>query len=319
MTDFTAAELHAKPATFMGAPHTLDLTGAKAAVLGIPFDCGIHPFRIGSRQGPQAIRHQSQLVRPFNSELADFDPVARLGLVDRGDVRLTPSRIVDAFARIEAACDAIHAAKAIPVTMGGDGSVSLPQLRAAARHHKGLVVLHLDAHTDSYPWAEPEKYNAATQFTHAAEEQVISATRSYHLGIRGTTYTAGVLGHTKSLGYNVVTMRELLARGFDDVLAEIRGAMAGRPVYLCIDMDVFDPACAPGVATPSWGGFSAREGIDFIRRIAALELNVVAVDVNTVSPPHDVAGMTAFLAAYVLYESLVLLCRRLGLDDPAAA
>jgi agmatinase len=314
-----ADELHAPPPTFMGAAHTLDLAGAKAAVLGIPFDCGIHPFRIGARQGPEAIRQQSQLVRPFNSELADFDPVARLRLVDRGDVRLTPSRIIDAFARIEAAAAQIHTAGVIPVTMGGDGSVSLPQLRAAARRHKGLVALHLDAHTDSYPWAEPEKYNAATQFTHAAEEQLLSATRSYHLGIRGTTYTSGVLQHTKSLGYNIITMRELLARGFDDVLAEIGEAMAGRPVYLCIDMDVFDPSCAPGVATPSWGGFSAREGIDFIRRIAALKLDVVAVDINTVSPPHDVAGMTAFLAAYVMQECLVLLCRKLGLDEPETA
>jgi agmatinase len=319
MTEFAEEALHTTPPTFMGAPHTLDLTGAKAAMLGIPFDCGIHPFRIGSRQGPEAIRRQSQLVRPFNSELADFDPIARLGLVDRGDVRLTPGRIVDAFARIEAACNMIHAAGAVPVTMGGDGSVSLPQLRAAARHHKGLVALHLDAHTDSYPWVEPEKYNAATQFTHAAEEQAISATRSYHLGIRGTTYTSGVLGHTKSLGYNVISMRELLSRGFDDVLAGIREAMAGRPVYLCIDMDVFDPACAPGVATPSWGGFSAREGIDFIRGIAALKLDVVAVDINTVSPPHDVAGMTAFLAAYVIYECLVLLCRKSGVDESATA
>ena len=319
MTDFAEGDLHTKPQTFMGAPSTLDLAGAKAAVLGIPFDCGVHPFRVGSRQGPQAIRQQSQLVRPFNSELADFDPVVRLGLVDRGDVRLTPGRIVDAFARIEAAAALIHAACVVPVTMGGDGSVSLPQLRAAARHHKGLVALHLDAHTDSYPWAEPEKYNAATQFTHAAEEQLISATRSYHLGIRGTTYTSGVLGHTGSLGYNIITMRELLARGFDDVLAEIAEAMAGRPVYLCIDMDVFDPSCAPGVATPSWGGFSAREGIDFIRRIAALKLDVVALDINTVSPPHDVAGMTAFLAAYVIYECLALLCRKLGLDEPEPA
>ena len=108
MASFTDDALHTKPVPFMGAPYTLDLAGAKAAVLGIPFDCGIHPFRIGSRQGPQAIREQSILVRPFNSELADFNPVARLQLVDRGNVRLTPGRIVDAFERIEAACRLIH-------------------------------------------------------------------------------------------------------------------------------------------------------------------------------------------------------------------
>jgi agmatinase len=318
LTRFTDDALHAKPLTFMGAPYTLDLEGAKAAVLGVPFDCGIHPFRIGSRQGPQAIREQSVLVRPYNSELADFNPVARLGLVDRGNVRLTPSRMLDAFERIEAACKLIHDAGAIPVTMGGDGSVSLPQLRAAGRRYPGLVALHLDSHTDSYTYVEPDKYNAATQFTHAAEEQLVLASRSYHVGIRGTTFTAGVFQQTRSLGYNIITMRELLQRGFDDVVAELGDALAGRPVYLCFDMDVFDPSCAPGVCSPSWGGFSAREGIDFLRRIAALKLDIVAVDVNTVSPAHDVNGMAAFLAAHVMYEGLVMLCRKLGLDAPEA-
>ena len=318
LTSFTDDALHTKPVTFMGAPYTLDLGGAKAAVLGVPFDCGIHPFRIGSRQGPQAIREQSILVRPFNPELADFDPVKRLGLVDRGNVRLTPSKILDAFERIEAACRRIHDAGAIPVTMGGDGSVSLPQLRAAGRRYPGLVALHIDSHTDSYGYVEPDKYNAATQFTHAAEEQLILASRSYHIGIRGTTYAAGVFQQTRSLGYNIITMRELFARGFDDVIAELGAALAGRPVYLCFDMDVFDPSCAPGVCSPTGGGFSAREGIDFLRRIAALKLDIVAVDVNTVSPPHDVMNMTAFLAAQVMYEGLVMLCRKLKLDAPEA-
>jgi agmatinase len=126
--------LYSGPVTFMGAPYTHDLRGAKAAVLGIPFDCGTHPHRIGSRQGPQAIREQSAQMRLYNSELADFNPVERLKLVDCGNVKLTPSRIVDAFERIEAAVRLIHEAAVIPVTMGGDGSISLPLLRAAARH-----------------------------------------------------------------------------------------------------------------------------------------------------------------------------------------
>jgi len=319
MASFTDEALHTKPVTFMGAPYTLDLAGAKAAVLGLPFDCGIHPFRIGSRQGPQAIREQSILVRPYNSELADFNPVERLGLVDRGNVRLTPGRIVDAFERIEAACRLIHDAGTIPVTMGGDGSVSLPQMRAAARRHPGMVALHIDSHTDSYGWQDPERYNAATQFTHAAAEQCVLASRSYHIGIRGTTFTPGVFRQTKSLGYNIVSMRELMARGFDHVLAEVKEAMAGRPVYLCWDMDSFDPSCAPGVASPSWGGLSAREGIELMRRIGELGLDIVAIDVNTVSPPHDVGGMTAFLAAHLMYEGLVVLCRQLGIAQPQPA
>ena len=250
------------------------------------------------------------LVRRFSPEFADLDPVERLGLVDRGDVRVTPSRITDAFERIEAAAKRIHDAGAIPVTMGGDGSISLPLLRAAASRYPGMVAVHLDAHTDSYDYDPNDRYNAATQFTHAAEEQSIVASLSYHIGIRGTTYVKGVFEKTKSLGYNIVTTRELFARGFADVLAELHEKLKGRPVYLCVDMDVFDPSCAPGVATPSWGGLSAREGIEFLRGLSGLD--IIAVDVNTVSPPHDVQNMTAFLAAQIIYESLVLLCQKPG-------
>jgi agmatinase len=311
MASFSRAELHKGPVTFMGAPHTLDLTGARAAFLGVPFDCGVHPFRVGARQGPQSVREQSLLVRPYHSELADFNPIERLGLVDRGDVALTSSRMLDAFERIEAAAAPIHEAGVIPVTVGGDGSVSLPLLRAATRHYPGLVALHLDAHTDAYEYDPADKYNAATQFTHAAEEQLVVTSLSYHVGIRGSTYMPGVYGRTRALGYNLITMRELMQRGFADVWAELHRQLAGRPVYLCFDMDVFDPSCAPGVCTPAWGGFTAREGLDFLRGLAGLD--IVAVDVNTVSPPHDVNGMAAFLCAYVIYECLLLLCRRPGI------
>ncbi|HEX3954263.1 MAG TPA: agmatinase [Stellaceae bacterium] len=308
MAEFSDEELHTKPVTFMGAPYTHDLAGAKAAVLGVPFDCGIHPFRIGSRQGPTAIREQSIQMRPYNSELADFSPIERLGLVDRGNVRLTPGRIVDAFERIEAAARLIHDAGVIPVTMGGDGSVSLPLMRAAARRYPGMVAVHLDSHTDSYGYEAHDKYNAATQFTHAAEEQCIIPSLTYHIGIRGTTYTPGVFERTRALGYNIITLRELLKRGFDDVLAELHERLKGRPVYLCFDMDVMDPSCAPGVCSPSWGGLLAREGIEILRGLAGLD--IVAVDFNTVSPPHDVNNMTAFLCAHLMYEALVLLCRK---------
>lgn len=308
MRDLTQTELYSRPVTFMGAPYAENPAGAAAAILGMPFDCGIHPFRIGSRQGPQAIRDQSRLVRPYNPERADFDPTTTLNLVDCGDVRLVPSRIEEAFARIEEATRRLLEAGAVPVTLGGDGSVSLPQMRALAARHPGLVALHIDSHTDAYPYEPERPYNAATQFTHAAEEGLVEVTATYHLGVRGTTFRKGAYDHTRGLGYRILPMSEVVARGLPDVLAEIRPVLEGRPVYLCFDMDVFDPSCAPGVASPSWGGFSAREGIALLQGLEGL--NIVAVDVNTVSPPHDLGGMTAFLAAQVVYECLVLLCRR---------
>lgn len=314
MTDPTG--LFRLPHGFMGAPLGPPRPGSRAAILGLPFDCGIHPFRVGSREGPRAVRAKSALLRRFNPTYADFDPVAALGLVDCGDVELTPGRIGEAYARMEKAVSMIVEAGAVPVTIGGDGSVSVPVLRAVARRHRGLVMLHIDSHTDAYPYDDPDdRYNAATQFTHAAEEGLIDTARSWHIGVRGPTYMPGILGRTRGLGYGVVSLDDLIRRGFAQTIAEFRDGAAGRPVYVCFDMDVFDPSCAPGVATPVWGGLSAREGIDLIRTLTGLD--IVAVDVNTVSPAQDVNDMAAHLCAHVIYEFLVLLTRGLGLSGGA--
>ena len=298
-------DLYASPVTFMGVPFATDARGAGAAILGVPFDCGTHPFRVGSRQGPQAIRDQSGLVRRFQSELADRDVLSEMGVIDAGDVRITPSRAEEAFPLIEEAAHRLVAAGAAPVGFGGDGSVSLPLVRAASRVHDGLAILHIDSHTDAYPVNETHRYDAASQFTHAALEQRVRTGASWHVGLRGTTTRQGVYDATKSLGYNIMTMREFDAAGRAAAVARMRETLEGRPVYLSWDMDVFDPSCAPGVCTPAWGGFSAREGLELLRALRGL--NIVAADVNTVSPPHDIGGMTAFLAASVTFEILLLI------------
>jgi len=302
-----AAELYSGPLTFMGVPSSTDATQAKAAILGCPFDCGTHAFRIGSRQGPAAIREQSRLIRRYQSELADSDILSEMGVIDAGDVVLTPSRMEESFAAIEEAAFRLAAAGAAPVGFGGDGSVSLPLVRAAGRVHPGLAVLHIDSHTDAYPVDPVHRYDAATQFTHAAQEQKVLATASWHVGLRGTTTRPGVYAYTGELGYNIMTMRDFQSIGAAEAMKRIRETLEGRPVYLSWDMDVFDPSCAPGVCTPAWGGFSAREGLEVIRSLEGL--NIVGADVNTVSPPHDINGMTAFLAAAVTHEILMLIWR----------
>ncbi|MFC0279485.1 arginase family protein [Falsigemmobacter intermedius] len=298
------------PRTFMGVPYRTDPTGARAAILGVPFDCGIHPFRVGSRQGPDAIREQSLLVRPFHPERGDVNLVEALGLVDCGNVRLTPSRIEDAFEATEAAARDIMDAGAIPVGFGGDGSISLPLVRAAGQKYPGLCVIHIDSHTDCYRPDPDHPLDASTQYTFAALEQRVSTSRSWHVGLRGTTMVGGVHDYGRELGYNLVTLRELLTQGPEAVVARMREVIGDRPVWFSFDMDVFDPSCAPGVATPVWGGLSAREGLDFIRLFEGF--NIVGADVNTVSPPHDVQGMTAFLAAAVTSEILLLLLPATG-------
>jgi len=303
--DTNTATLFRQPMSFMGLPYGTSGSVAGAAILGCPFDCGTHEFRIGAREGPQAIREQSRLIRRYQSEYADSDVLTALGVIDAGDVDVTPSRAEDAFSHIEQAAF-VFASEGTPVVgFGGDGSISLPLIRAAARVHEDLTVLHIDSHTDAYPVDDVHPYDAATQFSHAALEQRVRTGNSYHVGLRGTTTRSGVYDYTQSLGYNIITMREFQKRGHDNVMSELREALAGRAVYLSWDMDVFDPSCAPGVCTPAWGGFSAREGLDVLRDLEGLR--IVAADVNTVSPAQDINGMTAFLAAAVSYEILLLI------------
>lgn len=316
MPTFADAELFTAPLTFMGAPSGLPGKGCRAAVLGLPFDCGIHPLRVGARGGPDAVRQASQLKRRFNPTEGDFDAIAALDVVDCGNVRLTPGRILDAFARIEEAVTRITGHGAVPVTIGGDGSISVPVARAMAKRHTDMIALHIDAHTDAYDVDPSDKFNASTQFTHIAEEGLVDASSSWHVGIRGTTYFHGVLPKAQALGYTVVSMDELIRSGFAQRMEEFRQIARGRPVYLCFDMDVFDPSVAPGVATPTWGGLTAREGINLIRSLT--DLNIVAVDINTVSPPQDTGGMAASLCVDVVYECLVLLSRQLKLAPSGA-
>ncbi|MBY8977067.1 arginase family protein [Rhodobacteraceae bacterium NNCM2] len=307
--------------SFMNVPQSADPSGSLAAILGAPFDCGMHPTRIGSRQGPAAIREQSTLVRPFQPPHAAFNPLALLNVVDCGDAPVTSSLGEESFEAIEEAASFIHQAGAAPVGFGGDGAISLPLMRAAKKRFPDLVVLHIDAHTDTYPGdgnAFHHRYNVATTFTRAAEEGTVDAEHSFHVGPRGPVMMQDVFDHTRAKGYGLISGRELYGDGLPETAKQLREALAGKPVYLCFDMDFFDPSCAPGVCTPTWGGATAREGLALLQDLAGIDF--VAFDINTVSPPHDVGGMTAFLAATVALECLTLACYAPGirskLSDP---
>ncbi|HET7135659.1 MAG TPA: arginase family protein [Casimicrobiaceae bacterium] len=294
-----------KPRTWLGAASGLPSDGCAAAVLGIPFDCGTHPDRIGARLGPAAIREQSTNLRRCDPR-TNIDVVERLGLVDCGDVPVTPSLIETSFAAIETGLDVVLGHDVVAVTMGGDGAVTLPQVRALARRAPGLCVVHIDAHTDAYPI---EGYNTATSFRHMAQEGLIDVARSFQIGMRGPTMVPRVYEFCRDLGYTMITMRELRETGIAAAAARVIETIGDRPVYLCFDMDFFDPSAAPGVCTPTWGGAAAHEGLDLLERLAALDTRVV--DVNTVSPPHDSAGITAFLAATVMWTFLAGLADRI--------
>ncbi|MGE5062527.1 MAG: arginase family protein [Myxococcales bacterium] len=292
------------PMTFMGVPHRSAPGDAKAVIVGLPFDCGAHPHRIGARQGPSSIRKQSLLIRRYDAETG-VDPLESLGVVDLGDARVQPGVIDVSYRGIEAALDLALSNGAVSLAMGGDGAVSLPHMRALHRICPDLVAVHLDAHTDAYPL---EGYNTATAFSRAFDERIIDASRSFHVGARSSLVVPRVYDYGRELGYTIISTDELLERGIEQVFAQVNRTIEGRPVYLCFDMDVFDPSVAPGVCTPAWGGLSTREGLAALRACAGL--NIVGMEVNTISPPHDPADMSAFLAAHVMYEFLVMLARR---------
>jgi len=302
------------PATFMNVPYSANPDGSLAAILGVPFDAGIHPTRIGSRTGPHAIREQSALVRAYQPPHAVFNPLALLNVVDCGNADTTSSVVEQSFEEIELAASTILSVGAAPLALGGDGMISLPLMRAAKLKHPEIAVLHIDAHTDTYPGdgnAIHDRYNVATTFTRAAEEGLVDLDHSYHVGARGPVMMAEVFEHTRDTGYNLIDGSELFDLGLSKTAEKLKDHLGSRPVYLCFDMDFFDPSCAPGVCTPTWGGASAREGLSFLQALNGI--NCVAADINTVSPPHDSSGMTAFLAGTVALEILTIICRAKGL------
>lgn len=296
------------PLSFAGLPLSRNFPDADIAILGIPYDCGEHAIRIGARTGPTWIRQHSVLAKGMAGD-ADPDPLADLKIVDAGDVNLgkTEFRNIQAFFdKTEQAISTILEGGCVPLTMGGDGAVTLPQIRAVAKHYEDLAVLHFDAHTDAYPLQNNDDYDNATTFTHVAREGLVDLASSIHVGARAAVNTHSIVPYTESLGYRVIPFDQLAEMTVAEAIAAIRDQLCDKPVYLCFDMDFFDPAFAPGVCTPTPGGASAHFGLTLMRGLSGL--NIVACDINTVSPPHDHPdGATANLAATVILDCLGLL------------
>lgn len=304
------ATLFRSVGSFLGVPQRPDATGARAAIVGLPFDSGTHPRRVGARLGPSAIRMMStDMVRHFRPQsTSTLDPVTALGLIDCGDVTVVHGDLEASVDRMTRAIDTVLDSGAVPIGLGGDGVVSVPSMAALSKRYPDLAVIHFDSHTDAYP--EPGSENAidlnpATTFSYACDNGYVDASASVHVGLRGFTYVPGVFSHAEALGYHIIPVTEIEAQGVAGVLARIRDVVGTRPVFLCWDMDVFDPATAPGVFTPAWGGLTAREGLALIQGLSGL--NFVGFDINTVAPCFDMQGQTAWLAATIALEFCYLL------------
>lgn len=295
---------YAGPRTFARLPTPEQAPAAAVAVLGAPFDGGA-TFRPGARFGPAAIREASLLLRPYNEPL-DLSPFARAQVVDAGDAAASPVDIEAAHRAIESSAGELQRAGTRVLGLGGDHSVTLPLLRAAAAVHGRLSLLQLDAHTDTWDSYFGAKVTHGTVLRRAVEEGLIDPTRSAQIGLRGSMYSAADHAENRELGFRTFLARELDRAGMRGAI-ELARASLGSPLYVTVDVDVLDPAFAPGTGTPEAGGLTSRELLGILRSLAEHPLDVAGADVVEVSPAHDAGGITATAAANVAYDLVGLL------------
>lgn len=292
-------------ATFMRLPQAGSADGLDVAVLGLPSDNG-SPFRTGARFGPKAIRDASIMLRPVNPYRGNLNVFAALRVADLGDAAVVPGYMPATLATMEAAVRRVVDAGACPLLLGGDHGVSIAALRAVARRHGPVALVHFDAHSDTWDtYFGGERHSAGTPFRRAAEEGLVDPRRSMQLGLRGSLFTPDDVEQSRRLGYEVLSTDEMLAETPAALAARVARRTGGAPVYLTFDLDVVDPGSAPGVQTPEAGGPSPREVLAILRALHGLHL--VGADVVECNPLYDGPGAaTALLGATVAAEILAL-------------
>jgi agmatinase len=304
----------AGPDTFARLPRLQDVASAAVAVLGVPFDAGVS-YRPGARFGPQAVRAGSKLLRPYHPQL-DTEPWSVHQVADAGDVACNPFDIAAAVEQIHAAAKATLEHADHLVTIGGDHTIALPLLRVLHERHGPVAVVHFDAHLDTWDTYFGAPYTHGTPFRRASEEGLLALDRSAHVGIRGPLYTRNDLREDRELGFAIVSTVDVARRGTDEAVDRVRDRVGDLPVYLSVDIDVLDPAHAPGTGTPEPGGLTTRELQLILRGFDGL--NLVGADIVEVSPPYDHAELTSIAAANVVYEYLGLFARAAAGSAPGA-
>jgi guanidinobutyrase len=286
------------PNTFMRLPAVNDLKGLDVAICGIPLDIGTS-WRSGTRFGPKEVRSQSAMLRPYNlgTGAAPFDS---LQVADIGDLAINTFSLSDSLRIIAESYESILNYDVIPMAIGGDHSITLPILRAIAKRHGPVALVHVDAHAD----VNDEMFGERV-FRRAHEEGLINPSKVYQVGLRGTGYSAEDFAEAAGWGFQQFPAQELWGRSLSTLGAEIRRDIGDLPVYVTYDIDSLDPAFAPGTGTPEIGGLTTPQAMELIRALKGL--NIVGADLVEVSPPYDTSGNTALTGANILYEMLCVL------------
>lgn len=284
--------------TFARLPHTKNLEGINVCICGIPFDDAT-TYRPGARFGPRAVREASVLLRPYNPH-QKVEVFEVLNIVDYGDIPTVPGYIKESFEKIEMGIREILKKNVFPISIGGDHSITLPILRAFKKKYGKVSLLQFDSHSDTWDEYFGMKYNHGTTMRRALEEEIIDAKSSLQIGIRGSIYSDKDFDFADSFGLKIFNIDEFFEMGVKGILREISRKLKEN-VYVSLDIDVVDPAFAPGTGTPEVGGMSSREILEIVR---GFKFKAIGFDVVEVSPPYDSGNITCLLAANIIYDFL---------------
>lgn len=289
--------------TMMRLPAADTAEGLDVAFIGVPLDIGTS-LRAGTRFGPRQIRAESVMIRPYNmaTGAAPFDS---LSVADIGDVAINTYNLLDSVRVIEESYTSLMAHPVIPLTLGGDHTITLPILRALVRKHGPVGLVHIDAHTDTNDDMFGEKIAHGTTFRRAVEEGLLDCQRVVQIGQRAQGYSSGDFQWGVDQGFRLIQAEQCWYRSLAPLMQEIRTQMGAGPVYLTFDIDGIDPAWAPGTGTPEVGGLTAIQALEIVRGCRGM--NLIGGDLVEVSPPYDLSGNTSQLAANLLYEMLCVL------------
>jgi guanidinopropionase len=304
----TYAPRYSGIATFMRTPLVQDPSGIDIALIGVPYD-GAVEGRSGARHGPREIRNMSSMIRTIH-HATRINPYKLCNIADMGDVPFTnvyhPEEVHDDIMNYY---QKVHDAGVVPLSAGGDHSISLPILRVLGKENPAGLI-HIDAHTDTNDIEMGFKFSHGTSFRRAVEEGTLDANRTVQIGIRGAQNSEESWDFSKESGMHVIFMEEFTALGANGVIDQVRLIIGNGPTYISFDIDALDPAFAPGTGTPEIGGMTTVEAQTLLRGLRGL--NLIGADVVEVAPPFDPSGNTALVAATIMFEILCLLAESIA-------
>ena len=303
----TVVPRYAGPSTFARLPELRDVEDCDVAIIGVPFDAGTS-YRPGARFGPQSVRQASRQLRTNYHPNYDVEPFKVQQVADAGDIACNPFDIDEAIKQIEKGSTELLQKVGSIVTIGGDHTIALPLLRSINKKVGGPVALvHFDAHLDTWDTYFGAPYTHGTPFRRAREEKLFLDDASMHIGIRGPLYSTNDLKNDRELGFKTIHCDEFQTNTIDQIVKRIKDRIGNNPLYISIDIDVLDPAHAPGTGTPEVAGMTTREILNVLRGLAGSQL--VSADVVEVAPAYDHAELTSTAAATIGYELINIIAR----------